>query len=264
MSECQMFCLKSNSFKDNIVKSLGYLRQENNLFDVTLFSDDHNHVSAHKLVLSASSEYFRDIFRKSNMPQSEMLLCLEGLNSQELNNVLEYMYNGEIKIFQDDLKRFMEIAERLKLEGLTGANEVNEENFQKPELDNQKFSTALKNEDLMVPSEAFERNSYSTARKISDYGDSYRRISTNVSSSLELISDTFSSIEELNQRVDEEIAKDNDGMWRCSRCPKVSKNKGHIKEHVEVHLDDISFPCQFCDKTFRSRASIRFHRKQCM
>ena len=94
MSECQMFCLKSNSFKDNIVKSLGYLRQEKNLFDVTLVSDDHNHVSAHKLVLSASSEYFRDIFRKSNLPQSQMLLCLEGVNSQELNNVLEYMYNG--------------------------------------------------------------------------------------------------------------------------------------------------------------------------
>ena len=203
-----------------------------------------------------------------------MLLCLEGVNSQELNNVLEYMYNGEIKIFQEDLERFMEIAERFKLEGLTGANEVDEKNFQRPEpsnqfLKNENFSTTFKedshkNTSLMVPADAIARNPNSQIRKFNDYGNSSSKISTAVNSSLELISDTFSSIEELNQRIDEEITKDNDGMWRCGKCPKVSRNKGHMKEHVEVHFDDICYPCQYCDKTFRSRVGLRMHKKQCI
>ena len=68
------FCLKWHNYKDNIVKSLTYLREEKNLFDVTLVSNDHKHISAHKLVLTASSEYFREVFTKSNLSQFQLML----------------------------------------------------------------------------------------------------------------------------------------------------------------------------------------------
>ena len=48
------------------------------------------------------------------------MLCLEGVTSQELNNVLDYIYNGEIQIYQDNLDRFLDVAQRFKLEGLIG------------------------------------------------------------------------------------------------------------------------------------------------
>ena len=49
-----------------------------------------------------------------------LLLCLEGINIHELNGVLDYIYNGEVKIYQDDLDRFLTVAKRLKLDGLIG------------------------------------------------------------------------------------------------------------------------------------------------
>ena len=114
----EKYCLKWNDFHSNIGKSFKSLRYEDDLFDVTLVSDDHSQVSAHKLVLSACSEYFKSIFK--NNKHSHPLLCLEGVSLQDLNNVLDYIYNGEIKIYQDNLDRFLNVAQRFKLEGLIG------------------------------------------------------------------------------------------------------------------------------------------------
>ena len=49
---------------------------------------------------------------------SHPLLCLEGLSSGDIRNMMDYMYDGELQIFQEDLDRFLNVAQRLKLEGL--------------------------------------------------------------------------------------------------------------------------------------------------
>ena len=59
----EMFCLKWNDFSSNASRAFGLLRSEDFLQDVTLVGDDNCQVAAHKLVLSACSEYFKNIFR---------------------------------------------------------------------------------------------------------------------------------------------------------------------------------------------------------
>ena len=41
---------------------------------------------------------------------------------------MDYIYHGELQIYQHDLDRFLGIAERLKLEGLIGAQQIKDEN----------------------------------------------------------------------------------------------------------------------------------------
>ena len=103
------------------------MRNEAYLHDVTLVSDDHKTVSAHKFVLSACSEYFRDIFK--NNSHSHPLLCLDGISTEDLRNIMEYMYNGEVNIFQDKLDRFLGVAQRFKLEGLIGGDSNDNSNI---------------------------------------------------------------------------------------------------------------------------------------
>ena len=112
----EKFCLKWNDFESNVSKSFGLLRNEEYLHDVTLVCDDNSQVSAHKLVLSACSEYFKTIFRNNSHPSP--LICLEGVSSPELRNILDYMYNGETNIFQENLDHFLFLAQRLKILGL--------------------------------------------------------------------------------------------------------------------------------------------------
>merc|ERR1719480_225863 len=112
----EKFCLKWNDFSNNASRAFGSLRSEDFLQDVTLVGDDNCQVAAHKLVLSACSEYFKNIFKNNN--HSILLLCLEGVTSKEIKNILDYIYNGEVNIFQEELDRFLSVAKRLKLEGL--------------------------------------------------------------------------------------------------------------------------------------------------
>ena len=81
-----------------------------------LMTEDYHEVSAHRLVLSACSEYFRNIFKNSKV--QDTLICLDGVTDEDLKNVLDYIYLGEAQICLDKMDRFLKVAERLKLEGL--------------------------------------------------------------------------------------------------------------------------------------------------
>ena len=61
----EKFCLKWNDFDFNVSKSFNLFRNEDYLHDVTLASDDQKQITAHKLVLSSCSEYFRTIFKNN-------------------------------------------------------------------------------------------------------------------------------------------------------------------------------------------------------
>ena len=95
----EKFCLKWNDFITNTTRAFSLSRREDFLQDVTLIGEDNHQVSAHRLVLSSCSEYFKNIFK--NNRHSHPLLCLEGVASADLDNILNYMYDGEVKIYQD-------------------------------------------------------------------------------------------------------------------------------------------------------------------
>ena len=150
----EKYSLKWDNFQNNISKSFQKLRNEEDFFDVTLVGDDGTHVMAHKLLLASSSEYFKNVFiySKKYFQQSHALICLEGLQQNDLNNILEYIYQGEVQIHQQDFDRFLAIAQRLKLEGLTGGEqqeEEKEENYLEEDFklaENDSFQNKNKNE----------------------------------------------------------------------------------------------------------------------
>ena len=138
----EKFCLKWNDFHSNVTKSFQNLRKEEDFFDVTLVGDDGKHATAHKLVLASSSEYFKNVFNNSKKYfQSHALICLEGLLQDDLNNILDYIYQGEVQIHQQDLDRFLAIAQRLKLEGLIGGEQEEEEEEEENYLEEERTVT---------------------------------------------------------------------------------------------------------------------------
>ena len=124
----EKFCLKWNDFQTNVSNNFRKLRTSDHFYDVTLVSDDQQQVSAHKVVLASSSEYFKNILTSNK--HSHPMLCLNGVSSAEMKNILDFIYNGEIQIYQEDLDEFLNIAQRFQLEGLNGGEEMNTDQFE--------------------------------------------------------------------------------------------------------------------------------------
>ena len=239
------FSLKWNDFQSNVSSSFSLLRNEDYLHDVTIVTDDNEQVAAHKLVLSACSEYFKNIFKRNKHQNPH--LCLEGVYSKDIRNVMDYIYNGEVQIFQDDLDRFLSIAQRLKLEGLLTvpkADPEGEEDIQGNE--------PRKIEDNHIREEITR---YETAIKPNP-SKRHEKIISKIST--EINPDNISEVEE---HVEQNIIRNLDGTYSCKICGKSSGKKiSNMKNHIETHLEGLSFDCPMCEKTFRSRNSLAHHK----
>jgi len=110
------FCLHWKDFDTNMTKALKDLREENDFFDVTIACED-NQVQAHKVILSACSTFFRNILRRN--PHQHPLLYLKGVKYKQLLDILDFMYNGEVNVVQEELKQFLSVAADLRVQGLT-------------------------------------------------------------------------------------------------------------------------------------------------
>ena len=97
----EKFCLKWNDFESSISGAFKELRDDNDFFDLTLACED-NQVKAHKVILSACSPFFRTILRKN--PHQHPLLYLKGLKYNDILSVLNFMYNGEVNVAQEELE----------------------------------------------------------------------------------------------------------------------------------------------------------------
>jgi len=249
----EKFSLKWNDFHSNVSKSFGLFRNEDYLHDVTLVSDDHKQVSAHKLVLSACSEYFKSIFKNSSNIQARHLICLDGISSNDLNNIMDYIYNGEVQIFQENLDRFLSVAQRLKLEGLMGNEDTQQHEESFAELISEKQEDAfdtIKEEEIS-----------SVQRKKMKKNDATRDVARMDKVVVPLSTEEVSEVENM---VNQHIEKCNEG-FKCKLCGKTAVLSRNLKNHIETHLEGLSFPCQQCGKTFRSRNAYNTHKykKRC-
>ena len=114
----EKFALKWNDFQTNWNGSLSKLRKETDFADVTLISDDKVKFSAHKILLTSCSDVFKFILKETN--QTHPLLYLGGVSSINIGFILDYMYYGEVNIYQEQLDNFLEAAQKLEISGLIG------------------------------------------------------------------------------------------------------------------------------------------------
>ena len=70
------------------------------------------------------------------------------------------------------------------------------------------------------------------------------------------------NVDEIEAKIAENMLKSPaDGTYSCMICGKSGdRHKSHMKNHVETHMEGLSFPCQICGKTFRSRNVLHKHK----
>ena len=211
------------------------------MFDVTLVSDDEEHIAAHKLVLSASSEFFKNIIKKAQ--HSNPMIYLSGFKSRDLYMVMDYIYQGEVQILQTELDQFLTVAQQLKIEGLIGGD--NNDGIHTDEYFKEDFESSHTQEETVLD-KVEDNDKYVASKKRLPRAD--RSVAV-VSSASKV---------EAKAAVDDLVEKTENG-YMCKACGKTTKTLD-IRRHVEIHIEGLSFDCQFCEKSFRSRNVLNTHK----
>merc|ERR1719186_872648 len=246
MNKMEKFCLKWNEFESNIRESFRELRKEQTHFDVTLATDDGHQIEAHKIILSARSQFFSGIFRKTK--HASPFIYLKGIKRIDLEYVIDFLYNGEAYVAQEELNKFLETAQELQVKGLqsnhgdeSGKNQRVEE---KLEIET-KYSIN-QNESIL---DSMEELSVTFANGDFDLVQTEENnlwLNTNIELDLQ--------IEQMMEKIE--------GLWHCKVCGKTvtSKNKTHLKDHMESqHIEGVSHICHLCNKIWSTRKALRDH-----
>ena len=268
MTSSEKYCLKVDEFESNFFDSLRDVRFTEDLSDVTLVSDDETFVKAHKLVLSASSVFFKKIFmmEAKNIP----VLYIRGLSEKDLKNVVDFVYNGEVQVEQKELSKFIEVANDLKLKGM-----FQNDKLQMPKQISPK-QKMLNKRSKQIKLEEMEKHKHYEFENLNESTDIVVDVTHLVVDSTDMVADfTDKNVEtfvdedkgvqdidydDLNAKIEEMLLREN-GLWNCKMCEKSSNKKSNIKSHIETNHMNNSIPCKFCEVIVKNRPALGMHVK---
>lgn len=120
----QQFCLKWNNYSSNMVRTFGQMIMDQDFVDVTLACEG-SAIKAHKVVLSACSDYFKELFLAN--PCKHPIVILKDMKMDDLKAIVDFMYKGEVNVFNHQLAALLKTAHILKVKGLTESKDDDED-----------------------------------------------------------------------------------------------------------------------------------------
>ena len=236
--------LKWNDFQENLSLAFGSLREDTDFTDVTLACVDGEQLETHKVILATSSPFFQNLLGRNK--HAHPIVYLKGVKSDDLVAILDFLYYGETNVFQDNLESFLAIAQEFQLKGLTG--KIVEEGAKEANEKEVKHSIQKPN-----PVKQKGLNGGEIATDIFEQSDNVVAIPNNISGDFKELDEKVNSMIEKNETL-------TPTRHMCKVCGKECSHRSDIKKHIEAkHLEGVSIPCNFCEKTFRSRRTVYEH-----
>merc|ERR1712223_745007 len=114
--DSQQYCLKWNHHQSNLLKVFSRLLDNEQFTDVLLATEGKT-IRCHKVVLSACSSYFENLFMTYD--EKNQIVILKDTTYDDVFCLGEFMYRGEINVAQNQLASLMKTADNLKIKGLS-------------------------------------------------------------------------------------------------------------------------------------------------
>merc|ERR1712126_94408 len=108
----ERYNLNWHDYSDHVKGLLNGLLASEKLTDVTLVCDDNRQLHAHKLALSACSSVFKNIL--NDFPAyHKCVIYLTEFQYEDIKQILDLVYLGEIRIQKKRTKSFLDVAHSL-------------------------------------------------------------------------------------------------------------------------------------------------------
>ena len=194
------------------------MMKSDELTDITLVCDDKKHFKAHKIVLSACSSVFKSIINE--LPQNSSVIYLRGIQHQEMESLLEFLYLGVTKLNYERMEEFLNVARILEIKEINkdiefydGNTANNKIDVSDNENDNEKTSGLLKLDS--------ERNG--------------------------------------NKINKSKLFCKTDGMFVCYQCHSQFTMKATLKTHIQSIHEGQRHPCNHCSYQATTSGNLKAH-----
>jgi len=280
MSGNENFCLRLNEFERYATTAWREFKIEEYLCDVTLACEDKS-IKAHRLVISSFSPVLKNILKLNQNPHP--LIYLRRVRYIDLQNLLNFMYQGEVNVAEEDLARFLEVSEDLNIKGLSERNMGNSDSREIDSLDsiqaNINQTMELKGQSAKKESEQ-NVSTYQSSGSISELKEMNERKSTFLSSKNKEIIKKNSKQNIISKLADKQfsclkcdkIFSGESGLYchtrsvheeirfNCDQCNYKATRKSELQRHVRSIHEGLRYPCDQCDYKATDKSNLRHHR----
>jgi hypothetical protein len=143
---------------------------------------------------------------------------MHGMKSHDMVSIVDFIYNGEVKIHQDDLQRFLAIANEMEIKGLNSSTN------QKSQRDSVKSSPKEK-------------------KKIFSQNDNMQnRENESQESKAYIIPDHTLTSYKGNEQYLDSMIKSCAGIWTCTVCVTGMTHKTSLRKYIKTHIEESSYP----------------------
>ena len=124
MEKFESIIISDDNLLTNAFKTLSVFRENGELCDVVLKTDDGITIPAHKVVLSASSPYFRAMFTLNFVESLSSFIDMKNVHGIALRDMVNYFYTGQLCVNHLNVIGVIELCHVLQVEGLIERCEV--------------------------------------------------------------------------------------------------------------------------------------------
>ena len=235
-----------HTFTDNIREMLYNLMYSNELTDVTLVSDDKKQFKAHKIVLSASSPVFKSIISDNNL--SSPIIYLRGIQSHEIESILQFIYLGQATFYQDRMDEFLNVAKNFGIREISNS-------FQSP--GNEQFDNVMKvkeecnqttdmEETINVPTESKDKSIHKQRLNNDNRYPCHK----------------CNYIATKSSHLQTHIKSIHEGFkYPCDQCTYKATERSALRQHVKSIHEKVKYPCNQCNYMATQPSNLRHHKK---
>merc|ERR1719186_884983 len=84
-------------------------------------------MTCHALVLAASSPYLAEVLQQAYRQDDNVLIVAQNIQGQALNNLVEFLYRGNIRASREEVKDVKDLLKEFKILFMGDKNELMED-----------------------------------------------------------------------------------------------------------------------------------------
>jgi len=245
-----------DDFSSSVSNSVRNLIKDQNFTDVTLVSEHNEQIKAHKVILSSSSKFFEKILTMN--PHQHPLIYLKGVKQELLQQIIEFIYIGEVKLCESEVDSFVKLGKELEVEGLADDQRLEEvqgddlatEEPIVPKLEVDSFLEERLDEDM---DSEFTFEELATAEAVLE--TTFEELAT-----AEAVLETSEKVAAPPKKKFKQ-EKGEDNRYSCPQCDFSSEHHVSLKKHRLSKHEAVRYQCERCEKSYTDSSALLRHKK---